>query len=250
MELRAERKREEEKKEEGRKMTWSGKLRRIAVVQGGVRMKMEATITQVAAPNPRVITRAVGKDPLQVFLRVLPIEVWDHVCEMTNNRMDEKVRMQEVIGDYARKYYRALVSMGKLLHIFGTRMIRALETKKKLRIAGEKRMSAVLSALSCDWPVFIDLLRTNWKQCIIPSEVFVVDESMFSYQPRGEQKRDCPKRYIPRKPHPNGLLCYFATFKTRCNNPYSFDLTHDLMRENPLSPRAVIQEIGARWDWN
>ena len=83
-----------------------------------------------------------------------------------------------------------------------------------------------------------------------PTEVCCVDEVIFAFQPRGKQKAVYSKRYIPRKPHPNGLLCYLASFKTERGDPYIFDLDPDLVKDRPLNPKEVVKAMSARWDWN
>ena len=191
-----ERRKEEEKKEEDKRVEWRGKITRmvmesiVPVARGPIELKASCAVTQVASPNMRLITRSVGRDPLKTFLKVIPSDVWNHLCEVTNLRMDEKVRLGEVRGDYAHKYYGDELSVQELLKIVGIRIGRAVEAKTgnrmgvTLGIAAGKRLNAVASSLSCDWGVFVSQLREAWKECIVPSEAFVVDESMFAYQPR------------------------------------------------------------------
>lgn len=51
-------------------------------------------------------------------------------------------------------------------------------------------------------------LGDSWSTLFSPGTVVVVDESLYEFN------GDCPvRRYIPRKPHPNGLLVYaMATY--------------------------------------
>ena len=109
-----------------------------------------------------------------------------------------------------------------------------------------KRTRAVLSSLRCDWDQLSDMLRYSWKARVIPCEVSSVDEAIFAYQPRGKQASTCPKRYIPRKPHLNGLLCYLNSFKTNQRQPFVFDIEPDLKKDSPLNLKTVIQSMATQ----
>lgn len=57
--------------------------------------------------------------------------------------------------------------------------------------------------MRCDIQRLCGLLRAATYQLIRPGQILVVDESLYEFN------GNCPiKRYIPRKPHPNGLLVY------------------------------------------
>ena len=246
-----ERNKRKSDKEEEKKRVKDGQVRRLILdefelVMEGVMIKEEAKATQYATVDGRVITRCVLKGELRVFMEVVPREVWQHVCDHTNMELDRRVRSGEVSKDYAARYAER-VTVDGLLTIFGVRMRIGLRDENT---EVTKRMRLVLSSLSCDWVEFVGLLRSNWKRCITPCEIYCIDEAIFAFKPRGKQKTTCPKRYIPRKPHPNGLLCYFSTFKTAKGLPFVFDLEPDLKKDESLNPKSVILEIASRWTWN
>jgi hypothetical protein len=75
---------------------------------------------------------------------------------------------------------------------------------------------------------------------IKPGSFLVVDESIYEYN--GE----CPiRRYIPRKPHPNGLLVYglagYFFFGTE-SLPYCLDFEPYLL-DNQVSPQAAMMKM-------
>jgi hypothetical protein len=238
---REERKQKAEKQER----EWNGQLLR-AVIGGfeivkapGLGLREEAKVTQVASIDTKKFSRREMKEPALVFAKVVPLQVWKHICTATNESIDFKVRNGIAKSTYAANYYKPL-TVAELISIFGVRMRNGLEGKEVKGEVSIKRVRAVMSSLRCDWPVLVPLLRDAWQSCISPSEVCTVDELLMAYNCRGAQRDHCPKRFIPRKPHPNGLLCYLAAFKTRKNLPLVFDLSPDLSKDSPLNPKRVI----------
>ncbi|MCI0549520.1 MAG: hypothetical protein L0287_01050 [Anaerolineae bacterium] len=63
-----------------------------------------------------------------------------------------------------------------------------------------------------------------------------------------KEKVQSPQRYIPRKPHKNGLLNYIASFKTD-HGPYLFDLEPDYLANNPVNSRTALLKFLYRWPW-
>ena len=107
------------------------------------------------------------------------------------------------------------------------------------------RFTAIQSSLSCDWKRLFELLRVSWSSAIDPGGSFAIDEAMFSFQSKDEH---CPKRYIPRKPHPNGLLAYVAALKTSCGAPYVFDIEGDVDVDK-MNPRSALLAMMERFPW-
>ena len=98
---------------------------------------------------------------------------------------------------------------------------------------------------------------------MIPTEYMVVDETVYEFEPKDHTKLKrkqanqvnrstnlhdalAPKRFIPRKPHPNGLVVYHAAFDTQ-HGPYLYDLEPDLLVNSPLNPRDALMNIATRW---
>jgi hypothetical protein len=117
-----------------------------------------------------------------------------------------------------------------------------------------------MSSLDIDWNSALPLLRASWTDAVVPSNVFCIDEALFNFRVRKLKKKekstsgrqtatfDSPQRFIPRKPHPNGLLCYMAAFKM-ITGPYVFDLVPDLTRNAPVNPRDALVQVIDRWPY-
>ena len=63
-------------------------------------------------------------------------------------------------------------------------------------------------------------------------------EAIFAFYSKLES--DSPQRYIPRKPHQNGLLNYYAAGKMENELP-------DASRNDPMNPRTALLQIMARF---
>ena len=125
-----------------------GQVRRMIVegfeiVKEGVTMREEAKITQYAKANGRMISRSVVRVPLNLFLRMIPKVVWEHLCDHSNREMDRRVREGEVSKDYASRYCDT-VTVSELLLIFGVRMRLELNDSHAQLT---KRMRMVLASL-------------------------------------------------------------------------------------------------------
>ena len=68
-------------------------------------------------------------------------------------------------------------------------------------------------------------------------------------KPSQTANSDCPQRWIPRKPHPTGLLTYLGCFKLASGVPYAFDLVPDLIKTEPVNPRDALASILGCWEW-
>jgi hypothetical protein len=98
------RERKEERKEEARKerekqeREWKGQLIRLilggyGIVKSGVRVISEAT--QVASIDCRRVTRSDGV----MLAKILPLEVWKHVCEdQQDNGLQDSISNCELAG--------------------------------------------------------------------------------------------------------------------------------------------------------
>jgi len=104
-------------------------------------------------------------------------------------------------------------------------------------------MKAVLGSLMVDFKVIAKHLRESWKLVINPGEECSVDEAIFDFF--SQTDLSSPQRFMPRMPHPHGLLCYHAAFKME-PGPFIFDLEPD-QDVNALSSRHSLERIRARW---
>jgi len=190
------------------------------------------------APKYSVFGRFPHGRFLSTFEKVTPEDVWEHVAAATTQSMHEKVRDSIVKGELARRSYDPPASAQEIKELFALQIIfrgrsnlGSIEDQFAILPDGlenwpinRRRYTALTSSLSCDFLEFSCLLRTSWQDVIIPIAEFAVDEAIYSFHSRKDPTS--PQRYIPRKPHPNGLVTYFAAFKT-AHGPYFFDLEPD-----------------------
>jgi len=194
----------------------------------------------------------------EVFFGVNNIQIFEHVASATSAAMDRKVREGDVGGQNATRYFKAVTAKEVLyflsLHIIfrGRANIPSIEEQFKILPdslthwpISEKRFKAISSSLDANFLELADLIRTSWKEAINPGTEFSIDETLYSFHSRGDPTS--PQRYVPRKPHPNGLLSYMAGFKT-AHGPYLFDLEPDFEIQ-ALNARVAMERIVQRWDW-
>jgi hypothetical protein len=104
-----------------------------------------------------------------------------------------------------------------------------------------------------------ELLSMTFKRNWIPGSVLSFDESLYSYQPRPETKKKkelefkepIPVVYIPRKPHPNGLLNWLCVSKSTATSlPYVIDMVPHLSFPQ-VSAQVALKIMIDRWcyDW-
>lgn len=187
------------------------------------------------------------------------LDIFEHIAAHTTETMDSAVRQGKVSGQNARRYYQKAVTAKEILIVlalqivfFKRRDLSTIEQQFMVFPAGrdsfpmkKKRYSAIVSCLSADFEELAGLLRTSWQDAIDPGTVFCVDETMYSYHSKDPTS---PGRYIPRKPHSNGLLSYTAAFKTD-KGPFVFDISPDWKYNEPLNGRACLRDMVERWAW-
>lgn len=102
----------------------------------------------------------------------------------------------------------------------------------------------------------VQILRASWSSAIEPGSVVCFDEALWDFRPskkakeKAENRKDpIPVVYIPRKPHPNGLLCYFMGTKMfNTNLPYVFDLEPHIQFPQ-VGPQEALRNSIARWQY-
>ena len=160
-----------------------------------------------------------------------------------------------VSGNYAKRFYTKDATVTELQHVFAIRMKLAKYADSTVagafrqlpHIYNQKRFNAIISSLNYDWDELCIFLREAWVVAVMSFECFIVNESILAFHP-GEHQPDCPKIFIPRKPHPNGLLVYNAAFKLSNGLPFVFDLEPDIGL-SPLSSQTALLSICNRWRW-
>ena len=73
-----------------------------------------------------------------------------------------------------------------------------------------------------------------------------MDETLYSFYSKRDETS--PQRFIPRKPRKNGMLVYYAGFKTP-HGVYLFDLEPDTNAALALNPRTALLLFLQRWSW-
>ena len=212
---------------------------------------------QTAFPRIGAYPRQIAGSYKRIFLCVNQEAIWTHVAMKTSEKLDEKARDLES-SENARKYYYKVsgkevqIVLGLQLIFRGRKNLASIDLQfSKLPDHLEswpmslKRYKVIASSLDADFAVLSSCLRASWKDAIVPGTECSVDEAMFGYHTRVDVSS--PQRYIPRKPHPNGLLCYYAVFKTRFG-PFVFDLEPDF-NVNALNSRVALIRIMKRWEW-
>jgi len=225
------------------------------IPEGDIKLIQEPDFRQVSEINLEGVDPALLISPLSVFLLVVPKPIWDHLASQTTHEMARKVAEGEVNGQYASRYYRQTVTAEEILFIFCALIkfgdLRANDNlkkqfKRRKYCMGHHRFSAVLSSLTCAWGELLQLLRQSFMRLVIPSSAICIDEALYQFNahPTDQDKNPAPKRYIPRKPHPNGLLTYITAIKLG-KNPYVLDLEPNLSYFNPINARdAAIKLVG------
>ena len=215
------------------------------------------------SPNPRVIKKSMQYDSMAIFFALHSTELWQHIADSTNNEIERKVSQQEVKEGYAKKYLSNAVTEKEIILVFALRQFfrtrfgnRSIEKQfndlppsplKKWPIT-EKRYTAVMSSLRCEWEKFCEILRKGWCNAVNPSEEMTIDETIFSYY--SQQDKTSPQVHIPRKPHPNGLLSNSASFMLQNGKPYLFDVQPEVKRGAKCNPRDALTSMLERRHWD
>ena len=252
-----------EKKEEKKKERDASELRFylecFTPIVGSLQLKKGARRIRVSEPNRKTFKRNFVWTPMDVFLTIANSSIWEHIAIKTFEEMDRKYRLNEITDNVYSKYYKKRPSELEIMQAFALRQqFRSKSLNKKIQKQfadlppsfvkmTRERFNAIMSSLSCDWEEFSDLLRQSWVHCITECDHFVVDEAIFAFETQTDPT--CPKRFIPRKPHKNGLLVYLATTKTTKNHPYTFDLELDIKVSEKLNPRAALLTFVERFPW-
>ena len=175
---------------------------------------------------------------VEVLHFYLPNTLWTKLAEITNRNLAKRPssdsRYQTTTVEELKKWYGfQLVMENTYSNSFTAIAVHFAHVKRELgsvRGLGLDRFS-VLSNDCC--PTAEELIQLSCiiegssKSQLLRAKVVVIDESVIGYQPseavRTRSEREgtpIPVVYIPRKPHPNGLLCYLAsTYVSDPNSP-------------------------------
>ena len=195
----------------------------------------DSNITPKVSNNPCLINTDIVKSRqwkrnLQLFISsFFPVSLFQQLADIINRNMVEKFTTQ--VGKTNSKYYSKLVSVGEVINFYY--IIIELENKwaplatdkqsnfREINAAslimGENRFKAIQSCLIPDTQEFeliVQTLNEVFAKHVVPGETNAFDETVYSYQVSSKKKEKLelvdpvPKVFIPRKPHPNGLLTY------------------------------------------
>jgi len=130
----------------------------------------------------------------------------------------------------------------------GRRHIRTIEEQFSTPIPeygsfgmSKKRYDSLVSSLKVNWPIFEELLRDSWSGAVDTGTNFVLDESIFAFFSQSDPTS--PQRYIPRKPHKNGLVSYFCGMSFPTGHPYMTDIFPDTKVNQKPNPRDVLFQM-------
>lgn len=187
--------------------------------------------TKIGSANYRVVGRNLRHSDF--FSLFFGDEFWKLWKNVVDNQFLITLSKNQITGK-RRKYYKP-VSLAQLKIFYG--MYLELETNfssknnsiekwfqetrktKKLEI-GENRFFAILSCsqpTSSQFESLEKLFNDTFTGCWDAGSIVAHDETVFSYQPAKNTKKAAeegldpiPLVFIPRKPHPNGLLSYLT----------------------------------------
>jgi len=124
---------------------------------------------------------------------------------------------------------------------------------------GINRYSAIHSSFEFTIEQLQDIfnqIRSSFQKYWDPGSIMIIDESLYAYKPKNttiakiENTEPIPVVYIPRKPHPNGLLNFlFATKSSNTGLPYVIDFQPHLTHPQ-LTPSEIVRLFVARWTYS
>jgi len=233
-------------------------LEGFSVLKQPLEIHEDLSNVRLASPRPGSFPRDPAGKYHRFFFSVNHPGIFEHIAECTNVEMDRKVRLELVTGQYAHRYFHE-VSSTDIVNVLALQFIfrgRANVTTLKGQFEDlhprlnswpmtEHRYKAIMGSLTADFDHLAELLRNSWRSAIDIGTEWCVDETIYSFYSKNDET--CPQRFIPRKPHPNGLLTYPAAVKTQ-KGPYLVDVEID-HRVDALNPRAALQRLAERWSF-
>lgn len=228
------------------------------------------SIAPKSTVNYSCVNRLWCFNPQKIMDKLLPVAFWQNLASIVNNNIDSKKSRQKV-ADTSTKYYKQVTpSMMKMFYgillqlenMYSeanhsiTANYKYLRNQKKTPM-GYQRFRAILSCLNpleTEFNQLIDIIRASFKECWSNPVHVAADEALYGYQPSKETKKKYEKKkdpipvvYIPRKPHPNGLLNYKLVVKSeKTKKPYVLDFQPKFI--NTTSSEALEGFIN-RWSY-
>jgi len=211
---------------------------------------IECTVQEISVSEGGNFRRNWKNDPLRVFFSVNSISMFSELCNSINDEMIKVITTDDVAEGSQKNYKK--VTVLQLLQFMGLYILTEnkyskitntdfkknfskVKSEEDLEVMGFNRFSAIKSCIKPSNESF-DILVEAWVNCSkkhwTPGSVVAIDETIFAYKVRKEvrvefenKKDPIPIHYIPRKPHPNGLLAWvLATKSDHTNKPYVLDM--------------------------
>jgi len=233
------------------------------VIESSVQKKPEFFNQHGASVVPHFISSADRTDSLKIFFKLLPKPIWQAIANSTTSEMMRKKNSNKVnpSSSYCHRYYKAVSAEETVFVVAcGFRFKKDGHTfdlkghfqKMKDPIMNYDRYCAISSSLSCNIQEIADSISRGFAAAVNPEREVAFDEAVYSFFSAHHDKHDpwecnscaqdedpSPQRFIPRKPHPNGLLSYMAALKLG-GSPYVLFLFADTDAINPLNGREAV----------
>ena len=211
-------------------------------------------------------TNSRGAQPIDSFSKIFRIDFFEALVQVVNRNLDESYGKNQTKWNQKRvdvaeiKYF-----FGLLISVVNVRSKQYPSLKENFRwIMGEGNQGMGWNRFSMIWRACVpsdeefdaleEALRKAYQDSWIPGREVVADESVWAYKPSKnvldrlrELNIRIPLVYIPRKPHPNGLMAYqLATKSSTTGLPYILDFI--VHRSFPqISAQEAAKEFADRW---
>jgi hypothetical protein len=234
-----------------------------------VKIKQDLLLSLLNRGNP-------GDSAVSILLQFLTVAIWQVLVDCVNKNLAEGMT-----AEYPGRGSSRPTDVEEMIHFYAIvilmestfgnqyRNLRDHFAFIKLQYGAVKRLGCSrFKRLRCAFNPSIedikrvcDLLRGAFHSHISEIHSVTVDESLIGYQPSRpvkdkaeKQGEPIPVAYIPRKPHPNGLLGYLLLTpvdhpgKPRKGLPYILDiLPHVSIGDS--APQDVVRKFMERWTW-
>jgi Transposase IS4 len=166
----------------------------------------------------------------------VPKKLFDHISQSGSANLLKAVKD----GDVSNTKYTKKFTGNEIIQFFAIKL-KISQTKKDrldesfdaLRLngflppIGLQRYHKINAYAHMDLEYLAQILRENFKSALVFGDEFSCDEMVFEFQGKHKSQffRPPPTVHIPRKPHPNGLLCYsLCTYLQHTHLPYVVDI--------------------------
>jgi hypothetical protein len=231
-----------------------------------------ASVALIETPQPAtLVSRRNQSTTRDVFLEFVDQRVWNTLVESVNRGLFRGPRRHDnrrkpTSAEELIRFYGIIVALessyGNSMRNLKKHFASIKSTYGNVPRLGQGRFSALLSAFAPsieEIKNITNILHENFERHIENVSLITIDESVIGYQPSARVKRvaeasgePIPVVFIPRKPHPNGLLLYQAVTyvaspisRTQVL-PYIVDILPHL-EQGDYSPAGAFVAFLSRW---